>query len=441
MPSSPRVRIVSTGSEILQGLYADTNAQKLSRLLMDRGLRVVGHAAAPDEPELIEEAIRQAMAGSDLVVTTGGLGPTEDDVNREIIARLYNVGLHRDGVAERMMRRRFLLRGMVMPARNVIQAMMPDGAAVLYNHWGTAPGFVLPGGSATPPLMALPGPPNEWQPMFQAAWRRVLPRLFPGLPIRRLHTLHIAMIPESTINEAIADLFHGNPGTELTILAARGHIRLRIVAEAESEEEAQSRVQALRARLLARLGPDLVYAEGPEAVGIESAVLDLLRGRGARLATAESCTGGWIAKILTDIAGSSDVYARGWVTYSNEAKIEELGVDPALLAEHGAVSAPVAVAMAEGARRRAAVDYAVAVTGVAGPGGGTVEKPVGTVWFAVAGPHGTFSRVRRFPGNRDGVREWSVRQALELLRRVVLQLDPDQPLFGKETGTGRAQTG
>ncbi len=419
MTTAPRVRILSTGSEILQGLYPDTNAQLLSRILSARGFRVAGHVAAPDSPLLIEKALETALRDCDLLVMTGGLGPTEDDVNRDILASLWDRPLELDERAEAMMRERFAARGIEMPQGNVVQAMLPGGCVPLYNHWGTAPGFVLPPDKGHPVLVALPGPAGEWRPMLEAAFEEVLLDSFPNLPVRAVHTLHVAMTPESIVNEELADLFSGREGVELTLLARRGHIRVRIVAEGVDAAEADGRVAELRAEVVRRLGAELVFVEGPEDMTGAQALVEMLASRGETLALAESCTGGAIARAVTDVPGSSAVFLAGWVTYSNAAKSRDLGVAEELIAAHGAVSGEVARAMAERAREIAGAEWALSVTGIAGPSGGTEEKPVGTVWIGMAGEAGSEAHQFLFSGDRAAVREWSVNQAVELLRRCV----------------------
>lgn len=426
----PRVRIISTGSEILHGLYPDTNAQHISRLLFERGFRVISHAAAPDHPALLRDTLRGALTQCELIVITGGLGPTEDDVNRDIIADIYASTLRPDPKAERMMRKRFASRGIPMPERNVVQAMLPADAQPLYNHWGTAPGFLLPPRDGNPALLALPGPPSEWQPMLRRALDRHIPRLFPNPLQRAVHTIHLAMVPESLVNEALADLFVQSPDRELTILASQGHIRVRIIATGSTPEDTAAIISPMHHEIIDRLGPEAIFADGPEEITLAAAVLRDLQERGKTLALAESCTGGWIAKALTDIPGSSATFLAGWVTYSNDAKVRDLSVPLQLIEQHGAVSEEVVRAMADGARRRAGTDYALSVSGVAGPDGGTPDKPVGTVWFGIATPEGTLARKRLFRGNRESVRGWSVQQALELLRRVIHGGDPDALLTG-----------
>lgn len=420
-----RVRIISTGSEILQGLYPDTNAQKLSQLFFQQGFKVLSHSAAPDEPPLIRRAIQQALSDCDVVVMTGGLGPTADDINRDVVAELYDKKLVRDEIAIQMMEERFLSRDLPMAKGNEVQAMLPEGCLPLYNHWGTAPGFILPADSTRPAFIALPGPPSECCPMIEKAFGEELLRLYPDRPKRTTHTLHIAMIPESTINDRLADLFETEPGMELTILAKRGHVRIRIIASANTEDVAHQRTMALCGKILQRLDPELVFAEGgqeAENTSSAEALLALMKQRGETVATAESCTGGGIAQALTDVAGSSATFLGGWVTYSNERKVQDLGVEQELVDQHGAVSAPVVEAMAQGARERSGATYAVSVSGVAGPGGGSEDKPLGTVWFAVASPIGVESIRKRFNGSRSVVREYAVKQAIELVRRTVLAI-------------------
>jgi len=428
MARPPRVRIISTGSEILQGLYPDTNAQNLSRLFFEQGFEVVGHSAVGDHRPRTRATLENALSDAELVVMTGGLGPTEDDVNRFVIAELYGLALVRDARAEEMLRERFRYRGITMPERNVVQADLPAGCRTLYNHWGTAPGFFLPPVQARPALLALPGPPKEWRPMIERAFEEEISDLFPGRPRRRVYSLHVSMTAESTLNEALSDLFREGQDTELALLANRGHIRIRLIATGEDDADLDRRISAMRAKVLDRIGEKLPYSEGQDATTLEEALLAAMQQRGLTLATAESCTGGWVAKALTDIAGSSATLVAGWVTYSNEAKARELGVDPGVIEEHGAVSEETARAMAEGARRKSGADIAISVTGIAGPSGGSEEKPVGTVWFALSDARGSEARRRVFPGDRDAVREFSMRQALELVRRRILSLDLDAPL-------------
>ncbi|MCC7391163.1 competence/damage-inducible protein A [Candidatus Sumerlaeota bacterium] len=424
----PRVRLISTGSEITQGMYADSNAQRLSVTLFERGFRVVGHAAAPDDFAAILSAIRDAAAHSDLIIITGGLGPTEDDLNRDVIAQWSNQPLHKDDRAEEMIRERFRRRGREMPLDNVRQAFIPRHATILHNHWGTAPGFLISADEQRPALLALPGPPSEWQPMLAAALDGPLGHAFPDRPRRSIYSLHLAMIPESTVNGCIRDLFAGQPGCELTILASRGHIRLRIAATSATDAENEQNTRRLRDAIAQRIPPEFIFAEGPGDQTLPASLVALFRQQQKTIATAESCTGGWIAKDLTDVPGSSQVFKAGWVTYSNDAKIRDLTVPPTILDRHGAVSEPVVRAMAEGAREKSGADFALSVSGVAGPDGGSEEKPVGTVWFAVASPQGTTAIKYLFNGDRETIRSFATIQALELLRRALLKIPPESTL-------------
>jgi nicotinamide-nucleotide amidase len=431
-PPAPTVRILSTGSELLQGLYADTNAQRIARQFYEWGFAVVGAGAVPDDRPLIAEALEFAARRADLVVMTGGLGPTEDDVNRDVIAALYGVALAEDATAVDMMKDRFQRRGIPMPARNMVQALLPVGCTPLYNHWGTAPGFVLPGRAGLATLMALPGPSREWMPMLAAAREPVLLPLFPPVGARLLHCFHLSAMPESLANEVLGDLFHRTDGTQLTILASAGHLRLRLVATGPDEAAARAQLEATAAEIRARLGAGAIYAEHGDTTTVAEAVLDLLRAGGHTLALAESCTGGTIARAITDVPGASRVFLAGWITYSNAAKVRELGVPAELIAAHGAVSGEVARAMAEGALARSGASVALSVTGIAGPDGGTAEKPVGTVWFGLARDGESLAVRRQLPGNRDFIRDYAMQQGLELLRRWHLGV----PLEPMVLGTG-----
>ncbi len=419
----PTAEVLSTGTEILQGLYPDRNAMKLSRYLDRLGFRVRYHHAARDQAGELASLLAAAAVRSDLIVMTGGLGPTEDDINRHVIARLWEAPTRLDPKAERMMRERFEMRNLPMPDRNVIQAMIPRDARVFYNHNGTAPGFGFPAsrdaaGQARAALVAMPGPSKEWIPMWEQDVQPWLETLFPHRPVRRLRSLHVVMIPESTINDRLRDLFNADSAMELTLLADRGHIRIRLMATADAEEQAQAILDRYTDDVLNRLPPDSVLRErGPEW-SLEEELNRLLSDGRRTLAVAESCTGGLVAARITDVPGSSAYFREGFLVYSNEAKIDLLGVDPETLRAQGAVSRECALEMARGARRRSGADAAVSITGIAGPSGGSPEKPVGTVWLALdTAERGEFALHRRFPGNREAVREWACRQALDLFRR------------------------
>ncbi|MBI5155422.1 nicotinamide-nucleotide amidohydrolase family protein [Candidatus Poribacteria bacterium] len=428
MTSRPSVRILSTGSEIVQGLYADTNAMEMSRTLLGEGFRVVAHSAVPDGRGAITGALRAAFGQCDLLVISGGIGPTEDDLTRDLVAEVWERPLVRIHRAEAMLRERFARRGVPMPERNLRQVFVPEGSIPLLNHWGTATGFLLPPAGSLPTVIALPGVPRECFAMFGRAMEYHIRDMFPGRPRMAAHTLHLAMIPESAVNEMVHDLFGAESGLELTLLARLGHVRVRMVAAGDGPE---GRLSAFAAQVRERLPGDAIFAEGPDEASLEAAVAGAFRSKGRTLALAESCTGGGVTRRITSVPGASEVLLEGIVCYSNESKVRRLDVKESTLASFGAVSGECALEMAEGALRSSGASAAVSITGIAGPSGGTAEKPVGTVWFAICSSDGTRHALHRWiPGDRDVVREWAENQALDLLRRWVAGL----PLPGCGSG-------
>jgi len=407
-----RVYILTIGNEILLGETLDTNMAEIARGLVEAGADVSGHLTIGDEVGAIARAVRDALAGADAVIVTGGLGPTPDDVTQEGIAEALSVALHVDEEIVARVRERFRRIGRTMPEINVRQAEVPDGAVVLPNPVGTAPGLRMESGRAI--LYVLPGVPSEMRAILEAS---VLPeiRARSQAPAPVIHLVRTAGIPESEIAERLAAL-GGVAGLSLAFLPDPSFgVDLRFVFRGTPEPE---RADALA--LARRSLGEAIYTEchgARSAVTLEVALGEALRARGATIALAESCTGGLIAKRVTDVAGSSDYFLGGFVTYANDAKIRDLGVDPALLAEHGAVSEPVARAMAEGARTRFGATYGLSVTGIAGPGGGTPEKPVGLVWLGLATPDGVQARRLQVPGDRRWVRARTAQLALDWLRR------------------------
>lgn len=422
-PPSPRVEVITTGTEILQGLYVDQHSARLSRKLEALGFCVTYHHSARDDRPALEALLREVAARADVIVMTGGLGPTEDDVNRDVVARVWETPLRFDARAEQMMRARFEQRNLVMPERNVIQAMIPEGATVFYNFNGTAPGFGMPAGRTSSgerraALVALPGPSSEWTPMWVRDAGPWLCARFPERPSRYLTTLHVSMMPESMVNQLLSDLFSADARVSVTILAERGHVRLRFVATTEDAAHSQALAEDHAAAAAARLPTDVVLHSRAEEWSLEQEINMLLRDGKRSVSVAESCTGGMVAARLTEIPGSSAYFRRGFVVYSNEAKQELLGVGGDLLDRFGAVSRECVEAMARGARRSSGSDAAVAISGIAGPEGGTPDKPVGTVWLALDSADRGGVAIRCFyPGNRQTVREWAARQGLDLLRR------------------------
>lgn len=421
----PRIWIVSTGTEILQGHYADTNAQWISQELFGMGLRVERHMAIPDDHDLLYEELDNACRRCDLIIMTGGLGPTADDMNRQSVARVFGVGLVEDEASLKFIKMLFESRKRVMPPSNAVQAQFPEGATILQNKRGTAPGFFImprPGTGLRASLLAMPGPPREMRPMFsELAAGIILERFAGGRRILRTLTLHTVGVAESTINERMADLFDSDPKVGVALLAGRWRVDVRLTLQGDSEEENAANEEKWIDILCDRIGEENIY--GLNDVDLPLAVGKLLADRGQTLALAESCTGGLIAKEITDVAGSSEYFLEGYVTYSDEAKHHALGVPKELLAAHGAVSPEVAEAMAAGAQRASGADWALSVTGVAGPGGGTADKPVGLVYFGLAAPDGQVMhrRVLGLGGDRSAVREFSTVTGLDLIRRSILR--------------------
>jgi nicotinamide-nucleotide amidase len=415
----PRVEILSTGTEIMQGLYSDTNAQWLSSQLMAIGLPVSCHSAIGDSVKDIESHLDVIAHRCDILIVTGGLGPTEDDVNRYAVAHVYNVELCEDEAAVAQMRERFARRGLTFNEANRVQAMVPRGARVLYNEWGTAPGFVIEVDVGLATLIALPGPPREMQPMFDRYVRPYLMERFrPGDRYLTL-TLHTITLPESEINAKLRDLFDSDSEVALGLLAEHGKVDIRLTAHGPDEDNVRRRLGEFRRRIEKRLDAENIYGADDET--LDSVVGELLKSQHLTISVAESCTGGMITSRLTNIVGASSYLLEGFVTYSNEAKIARLGVPPELIQQYGSVSRQAARAMAEGVRRAAQSDVGLSVTGIAGPTGGTSEKPVGLVYLGLAWGNDSVVVERRFLGKRNENRTYSVNAALDLLRRHLLR--------------------
>ena len=413
----PRAVIVVTGSELVRGERTDLNGPFLARSVLALGLEPARIHVVGDAPEELEAALREAVASADLVAVSGGLGPTHDDRTVEVVARVAGLELElrpeleaeieaiSRAVAERMKRS---YTDFAEGVRK--QATLPAGAESL-GLAGTAPGMVVEVGET--PVVVLPGPPAELQRLWPnalttAAVRRVLDGGTP--PLRR--TLRFFGPGESTVAQAFREAGGDGGGVEVTICARDFEIVMDVLAEPAAEERAERLTEALRERL-----DRFLYSDDGRSV--EEIVLALCRDRGLTLATAESCTGGLVAARLTAVPGFRDTTRGGVVAYSNELKLSELGVEPALLEEHGAVSAEVAEAMARGARERLGADVTIAVTGVAGPGGGTEEKPIGLVYFHVETPDGGAGASFSFPGDRESIRRRSVVASLHLARRLL----------------------
>lgn len=414
-----RAEIVAVGSEMLAPDRSDTNSLHVTARLNEIGIEVRAKAVVGDDLDDLAAILRQALERADLVVVTGGLGPTDDDLTRDAVARVLGRGMREDEPTIERIRERFARRGMQMPLLNRRQGLVIEGAELIENPNGTAPGQWIPAGDRL--LLLLPGPPREMRPMIDAlAAGRLAERAGNQRLFRR--SVRIAGHSESHAEEWLQPLYarwrECQPPIGATILAAFGLIELQLVARGVPGSGVEATLEAALADVLSRFGDDAFGAGGER---LEEAAGEALRRRGMRVALAESCTGGLVTSRLTDVAGSSDYVERGVVAYSNAAKIELLGVPEALIVEHGAVSEPVALAMAEGVRRLAGVEIGVGITGIAGPGGGSEAKPVGTVAIAIVGP-GERQRVRTalFPGGRAMVKSLAANAAIDGIRRALI---------------------
>ncbi len=438
--------IISIGDELTLGQSLDTNSRWLSARLLECGIVTARRVTVPDDAGAIERAMREAAADAGLVISTGGLGPTEDDLTRVALAAAMGDELVEDAEALRAIGGWYAARGSRMPATNRVQAMRPRGAACLPNPHGTAPGLRARLGGAD--VFCLPGPPREMGPMFESC---VAPALRPPAGrVVRTRALPTFGYGESRVAELLGDLMRRgrNPLVGTTASAGVVTVRLRYEGGASGAEDA---LAATERAVRAALGAAVLTPEGEARERtLAGVVLDLLKERGETLAVAESCTGGLLGAILTEVPGSSAVFAGGWITYTNAMKHAELGVpdrfvpDAADARAPGAVSEETARAMALGCRERArfalrgaaGVDHALAITGVAGPEGGTGAKPVGTVWVCRASRDGTVDARRfLFRGGRDAVRTWSAMSALGMLRLKLLGVEME--LLGEvERGEG-----
>jgi nicotinamide-nucleotide amidase len=410
--------IIAVGSELLTPEKVDTNSLFITQVLNDLGLAVAFKSIVGDNRAELTSHVAHALQRHQVLILTGGLGPTDDDLTREVVAAYLGLAMTEDPAIIVAMEQRFASRGWQMPAVNRRQAQVPQGASVLANPNGTAPGLWLEHGNAV--IALLPGPPREMKPMMAGEVRtRLLARAGATRLYRRL--VRLAGKGESAVEEIVQPIYSrwlaDQPPIATTILAGLGQVELHLLLQSADPAQAAAALDRAVSELVQALGRDVVSTDG---AGLEATVGELLRARGWRVALAESCTGGLATSRLTDVAGSSDYVERSVVAYSNQAKVELLGVPAALIAQHGAVSEPVAVAMAEGIRARARVNVGVAVTGIAGPGGGSAEKPVGTVCIAVAGDR-THVRTFRFPGGREMVKAMSANWAIDLLRRHLLE--------------------
>src|SRR5205809_3014210 len=411
-----KLEVVTIGTELLLGQILDTNAAELGRGLAAAGVEVVRHSSVADRPDAIRAAVAEALERTGFVITTGGLGRTRDEITKREVAAIFNKPLVLDAVVLQSLEERFRRLGRTMPAVNRTQAEVPEGATVLPNPRGTAPGLWLEDRGRV--VVMLPGVPSEMRGLLA---EEVLPRLAQRAPgtVVRSRTVRTTGIAESALAERVGPIETEIAPLTLAYLPSTEGVELRVTAWGVREDEADRRLAAAADRLRQGAGEHFYGEDGTDLAAV---VLDLLRARSARLVVAESCTGGLVSGRITAVAGASDVFIGAVVAYDNVVKSGMLDVPPELLETHGAVSEAVVRAMAEGVQRQFAVDAAIAVTGIAGPTGGTPEKPVGTVWLAARYGSETRALKRIFPGDRAEIRARAAQAALDLLRRLLAGL-------------------
>ncbi len=401
MQNITSAEILCVGTELLLGDIINTNAAFLSRRLAALGIPVYRQGVVGDNPTRLGEALRQAFARAELVIMSGGLGPTFDDLTKETVAGLFGRELYLHQPSLDRIESYFAARGVKMTHNNVKQAMMPRDAIIFPNDFGTAPALAIEGkvdgldGSKT--VVMLPGPPRELEPLFDG---QVLPYLSARCGFVMVSkNVNVLGLGESAVEEILLELMQSSENPTIAPYCGHGEMRLRITARAHTAEEAgemcDKMIEAVKAT------PVAPYIYDIDSPSIEDTAIRRLRQRGMTLSCAESCTGGLVAKRLTDVAGCSDVFMGGCVTYANEVKVKLLGVDPDMLAQYGAVSEQVALQMARGVRERLGTDVGIATTGIAGPGGGTPEKPVGTVWIAISTNEGDRARLLQLSSKRE----------------------------------------
>lgn len=409
--------IIAIGSELLTPHRQDTNSLFLTGRLNELGVEVRFKTIVGDSRQDLVNVARAALSRADIVIFMGGLGPTEDDLTRECVAEALGIELHRDPQIITEIYKRFAERRLKMPENNSRQADVLDGAILLRNPNGTAPAqwLITSHEDAKRYVILLPGPPNELKPLFDA---QCFPRLKELLPPQFIakRLLKVAM-GESACDARIAPIYTKVPEVQTTILAHFGETQIHLQSRADSQEEAERRVEELSGSIQDELD-EVVFSSGGES--LEQIVGYFLQMRGATLAVAESCTGGMMAERVTSVAGSSRYFLGGVVVYSNVAKTILAGVPEKLIAEHGAVSREVALALANGIRQRTQATFGVGITGVAGPTGGSPEKPVGLVFIAIADEKDSEVVERRFPGDRERIRLWASFTGLDLLRRKLM---------------------
>ena len=428
-----RVALINTGTELLLGDVQDAHLAFIAREIFPLGLRIEERRTVPDT-DAIRRTLAELLSACEILFVTGGLGPTTDDITREMVADVLGLELRQDPELLDSLQQRLQTRGIKWAAGIARQADVPAGAQVLLNENGSAPGLYLKANISpripSPHLFVLPGPPRELQPMFRAFVIPILRSIVPASAVLERHVYRIAGVGESRVEGAIGAKILAIPGIELGYCARPGEVEVRIIGKAKAIEQAD-------AIITSALGLS-IFSTADEK--LEEVIVKLLANRNQTLATAESCTGGLIANRITNVPGASKVFVAGYVCYANQAKAEMLDVDPKLIEEHGAVSEQVARALAEHARACAGSDHALATTGVAGPTGGSPEKPVGTVYVALASAESeTTARKLFFPTDRETFKELTAQAGFEMLRRALLEKSKSRARISKQTSTSDLQ--
>lgn len=405
-----RVELINTGTELMLGFTVNSHLNYIARKLADIGLRLDRQTTVADDRAEMRVVVADALQRSDILLITGGLGPTSDDFTRDVVAELLGRKLLRDDAIAAAIAERFRKRGIRMPDSVNVQALVPVGAQVLPNPNGTAPGLAIEHEKKL--LVLLPGPPRELKPMFEQYVLPVLKQHYAGQSRFECRVFKVVGLAESLVEEKVAPALRDVPDIELGYCAKMGEVEVRVISNLKSTaDEAEKRIRAA-------LG-DFIYGTGDDR--LEDVVVKMLTAAHKTIAVAESCTGGIIANRLTNVSGASEVFLNGCVTYSNESKVRLLGVREETLKQFGAVSEEVAREMAEGVRTRSGADFGVSTTGIAGPTGGTPEKPVGLVFIGFATPTGTEVKRHLLHFDRETFKFFASQYALDAVRRELLK--------------------
>jgi len=412
------VEFISVGTEILLGNIVNTNTQYLAEKCAGLGLSNYYQVSVGDNEERLSAAIAQALSRADIIMLTGGLGPTEDDLTKEVASKVLGLELKEDAHTKTRIEEYFSNRGInrTLTKNNWKQALIPEGAKVVDNHNGTAPGLIIHT-KDNKHLILMPGPPNELYPMFENDIAPYLKQLEPEVIYSK--TIKITGLGESFVETEIKDIIESQSNPTIAPYAKTGEVHLRITAKANSEEEAEKLILPVAKELKKRFGQNVYTTD--ENVTLEECVINLLKKNHLTLATAESCSGGLFAGRIVNVAGASDIFSEGVITYSNEVKKDLIGVRAETLQKFGAVSRQTAQEMAIGVRKLSGAGAAISITGIAGPGGGSDEKPVGLVYIGCSINDQTDVREYRLRGNRQKIREYSVVYALDFLRNCMLK--------------------